>query len=109
MQTMTDLSKWIRVGIGLFIIAVSTRMWFLKPELVPFWGVFAAWVVGAAIGFSTVMRGLFREALPFLNRRGVGPINEASTDTLPPASAQQDATGLINLPPVERRKSRKKK
>lgn len=109
MQTMNRLDKYIRVAIGLFIIAVSTRMWFVKPDLIPWYAVLGAWIFGAGVAFSTVVRGLLREFFPFFNRRGIGPVSEASTSDIPPASAQQDATGLIDLPKVDRRKPRKKK
>jgi len=64
-------------------------MFFIAPERVSPWMVFSGWLLGAGIAYSTVVRGLMREAMPFLNRRGSGNINDGShVDTLPPTVEQ---------------------
>lgn len=85
----TSTQKAIRMGLGLFIVAAATAMWFYDAQMhtgdtdhpinhphLPIWVVALGWIFGAGLAFSTVVRGLAQDAfgyaraiLPFLNRR----------------------------------------
>jgi hypothetical protein len=78
---------------GLFIVGYSARF---DPEVVPWYGIIAGMLLGAGVAFSTVVRGLLREFLPFLNRRGEAALAAENTDS----TQHMRATPL-----VKRRKS----
>ena len=81
---MNEKYKIPRIVFGSFIAIAATVMWFYAADRpgvsLPVWAVPFGWLLGGGIAFSTVVRSLAREFLPFFNRRGGlrGPITDGT-------------------------------
>ena len=76
--------KRTRIVAGIVVGGTVTAMWFYRPDLIPWWVPPLAILLGAYMGFSTMVQGFMRSLLPFLNRRDgpatSGVSNEPATN-----------------------------